>query len=156
VSFHLRPSCRFCVIPDRQYSTESKIRESCHRGRLRAIIFSIRVHPSHPCSSVCPPGRGMGPCSVLPDSWLLSFHFSFFIFLNLRLSCRFCVICVLSLIFLSVSIHFFRVHPCAIQGWAGRDRSVGARGHRSRARGLWSRVRGHRSRAPAALGEGSG
>ena len=26
-----------------------------------------------------------------------------------------------SLIFLSVSIHCFRVHPCAIQGWAGRS-----------------------------------
>ena len=36
--------------------------------------------------SVCPPGRGMGPVSVLPDSWLLSFHFLFFIFLNLRSS----------------------------------------------------------------------
>ena len=28
----------------------------------------------------------MGPVSGLPDSWLLSFHFSFFIFLNLRSS----------------------------------------------------------------------
>jgi len=70
VSFHLRSSCRFCVIPDNANSSKSKMWEFADRGRLRAIIFSIRVHPSHPCSSVCSPGRRVGsvlrfPCSVL-------------------------------------------------------------------------------------------
>jgi len=66
--FHLRSSCRFCVIPDNANSSKSKMWEFADRGRPRAITYIfIRVNPLFPCASVCYSGLGRAvrvPCSL--------------------------------------------------------------------------------------------
>jgi len=70
---YLRLSCRFCVIPDRQYSTESKIREPCHSRPLSVAECSVCCmaflpFPFFPCSFVWPKepkATGAKPCEKL-------------------------------------------------------------------------------------------